>query len=267
MSESPANAAPQQRWRRPVGWLAALAVFVGVGIWFVGAVREAREAPRHTQCRSNIGQLYFALRQYHEVHGSFPPAFITDASGKPMHSWRVLILPYIDQLALYERYRFDEPWNGPNNRELADAGYLHLFQCPSGDHRSGAPTTDFVALVGPGTAFPGTNTTSLSDITDGPENTILLAEIANSNIHWMEPQDLHVNEMSFVVNDRDRPSISGPHSLGPAVVFADRLTGFRLDTSLRPATLRAMSTIGGGERVSKEDYVLPSDGHGARLGE
>jgi hypothetical protein len=266
MSGTSDQSRPASRTVRSAGCAVALAAVIAAGVWLVGKIQEAREAARHTQCRSNIGQLYFALLQYHEIHGTFPPANIADADGRPMHSWRVLILPFIDQVAVYEQYRFDEPWDGPHNSELANRTG-DTFHCPSGPNRGGSPLTDYVVIVGPDTAFPGAASTSLSDITDGPENTVLLAEIAGSNIHWMEPRDLQVAEMSFVVNDRDRPSISGPHSRGPAVVFADRLTAYRLDASLRPATLRAMSTIAGGERVSKEDYVLPSDGHGARLGE
>jgi hypothetical protein len=86
---------------------------------------------------------------------------------------------------------------------------------------------------------------------DGPENTILLAEISNSDIHWMEPRDLRADEMSFTINDPTRPSISSPHSRGPAVVFADSIRAYRIDRSLRPETLKALTTIAGGEPVLK----------------
>jgi hypothetical protein len=177
----------------------------------------------------------------------------------------VLLLPFIDSQHLYEQYRFDEPWNSPNNQQLGREiqSWLH---CPSNDQANRLPVTDYVVVVGKDTLFPGAGTRSLSEITDGAENTILLVEIANSDIHWMEPRDLNVDEMSFAVNDQSRPSISAPHPAGPAVVFADRITSYRLDATIRPETLRALTTIAGGEPVSKEalnrreaDIVSPSN--------
>ena len=119
--------------------------------------------------------------------------------------------------------------------------------------------------MGEDTLFPGASSVTLDDITDGPENTILLVEIADSDIHWMEPRDLDVDTMSFTVNDPLRPSISGPHPNGPAVVFVDRLTAYRIDSSLRPETLRALTTIAGGEPVTKDSLVRSSQWTGRQL--
>ena len=71
-----------------------------------------------------------------------------------MHSWRVLLLPFLEQTPLYEKYRFDEPWNGPNNRKLADA-IIAIYNCPSDDHGgtgNTSPMTNYVAIVGTETA-------------------------------------------------------------------------------------------------------------------
>jgi hypothetical protein len=96
----------------------------------------------------------------------------------------------------------------------------------------------------------------MDDFQDGLEDTILIVEIANSDIHWMEPRDLDFNTMSFTIDDRSRPSISSPHPSGPgAVLFADRLSTDRLHTSLSPASIKAMLTISGGEAFHKEDHL------------
>ena len=71
-----------------------------------------------THCKNNIKQIALALLMYEQAHGSFPPAYTADADGTPLHSWRVLILPYIEQQRLYDQYDFDEPWDGPNNSQL-----------------------------------------------------------------------------------------------------------------------------------------------------
>src|SRR5262245_52541441 len=69
--------------------------------------RTAREAARRMQCGNHLKQIGLALQTYHDVYGSLPPAYIADASGKPLHSWRVLILPFLGERSLYEAYRFD----------------------------------------------------------------------------------------------------------------------------------------------------------------
>lgn len=214
--------------------LAALAIAAAVFLTF--AIRDAREAARQSSCRGRLGRLMMALHNYHDVYGSFPPACIADADGKPMHSWRVLILPFLDEDKIYRRYRFDEPWNSPHNVRLAEESANRQFRCPNRDGGDESPHTDYVAIVGPETAFPGSQSTRLDDIRDGQEDTILLAEIHNSGIQWMEPRDLATDRMSFRVNDQAAPSISSPHPIGPGVVFADRITVYRLDASVRPQT-------------------------------
>ena len=173
------------------------------------------------QCSSCLKQLGLALHNYHDVNGCFPPAYIADEDGRPMHSWRVLILPYIDQAALYGKYRFDEPWDGPNNSKLHDA-VVPGFQCPidAADHEH-ATWTSYVAVVGPHTCWPGTEPVRIAEITDGTSSTLLIAECRNSGIHWMEPRDLHVGQMPLAVNPAGGQGISSPHESGARVLAAD----------------------------------------------
>lgn len=270
MTEPPAvQPAMKPKSSRVAKWMISLIAFtmIGCGVWFVGAVNDAREAARNSQCRGNYGQLCLALHNYHETYKCLPPAYIADANGKPMHSWRVLLLPFLDGQELYKQYDFAEPWDGPNNRKLAEKLNYYTWQCPSGAHFGQSSVTNYVAVVGPQTAFPGDRSVTFDDFLDGLENTILLVEIANSDIHWMEPRDLNFDTMSFVTNDPQRPSISAPHANGPAVVFADRISGYRLDRSLRPETVKAMLTIAGGEPVSKDNLIRQVDGFHWRLAE
>ena len=97
------------RWRRGVGCAIVIVVVVITGTWFVGKVRDAREAARSLQCMSRLNQMHLAFHQYHDTYGCFPPAYVADADGNPMHSWRVLILQFIDSAHLYEKYKFDAP--------------------------------------------------------------------------------------------------------------------------------------------------------------
>ncbi len=193
--------------------VAILVVAAGL-LW--SAIREARDAAIACSSQSRLNQLHLAMCNYHDAYGCFPPAYLVDEDGVPAHSWRVLILPFIEEKERYSQYRFDEPWNGPNNRRLASQ-IPHHFHMPNEPDDS--LDTNIVAIVGPETAFPGSSSVTIADFADGLDNTILLAEITGSGICWMEPRDLQVDQMSFKINDPERPSISSSRRYGPYVIF------------------------------------------------
>ena len=224
--------------------LAALFFF-----WLLPATQAAREAARRSQCVCNFCGIKLALENYHTTYGSLPPAFVVDAQGRPAHSWRVLILPFLSQSALYEAYDFEEPWNGPNNSKLL-AQMPSNYVCPS--HRDAkAGLTNYVLITGPGTAFPGASTVRYDDITDGTANTILAAETISLDIPWTAPVDLDVRTMSFRLNDRSRPSISSKHPGGANVVFGDGSYRFLTDSAVAD-DVKALTTIAGGEKVDPD---------------
>jgi prepilin-type processing-associated H-X9-DG protein len=206
-------------------------------------------ASRNT-CISNLKGIAVALQAYHSDWGCFPPPYLADSKGKPMHSWRVLILPYLDRRDVYQAYRFDEPWDGPTNRKVA-ATLFRCFLCPADGLRMDTvgplPLTNYLAVIGPRTAWPGDKVVSLNDITDGPGNTILVVEVADSGIQWAEPRDLHVLQMPHGIN-RPGQGISCNHGGGAMVAFADGSVKF-LPDSITPAQLDAMLSIAGKEVV------------------
>lgn len=253
-------------------WLVIVMVFVGcdaIGIGmslFLPAVQAAREAARRSQCTSNLQEIGLAMYRYHEKHGSFPPAFLTDADGKPMHSWRVLILPFLGEEQLYSEYRFDEPWNSEHNRALA-ARMPAVYYCPS-DQNGMSLQTSYVMLVEPGTISDGSKSHSVADIRDGLANTILLAEAVDANIAWMEPRDLNAEAVSVAVYGsgeelpRDARSISSRHVQVP-LLFCDGSVRTYDRSLLSEDQLKAMTTIAGGERIpsipkGKADLVTES---------
>ena len=97
---------------------AALLLVILCGLGFGIVIPPLREKRHQVECAANLTKIGLAMHAYHEAYGCFPPAFVADTRGRPMHSWRVLILPFAGERALYEAYRFDEPWDGPNNRHL-----------------------------------------------------------------------------------------------------------------------------------------------------
>lgn len=88
-------------------------------------------------------------------------------------------------------FRFDEPWDSPNNRKLHDLDPNTNWHCPSDPARARSNETQFVAVVGPGTVFPSDGSSRrLADVTDGPGNTLIVVEVVGAGIHWMEPKEL-----------------------------------------------------------------------------
>ncbi len=157
-----------------------------LGLCLVPAVRVARPAAHQMACANNMKQIGLALHNYHEVYRSFPPAITYDATGKPMHSWRVLILPWIEGRQLYDAYSMDEPWDGPNNSKLLSR-IPPVFVCPATSNRSNF-TTKYCVVIGEKTLFPPYGSRSFKDIRDGTSNTIAVVE-QTSGIPWMAPLD------------------------------------------------------------------------------
>lgn len=192
-----------------------------------------------------------AVLNYASAHGTLPPAFVADRDGRPMHSWRVLILPFLNQQALYDAYDFAEPWDGPHNRTLADQVGA-LYRRP--EDPPGSTLTRFVAVVGDETAFPGARAMKLDDVADGTSKTILFVEALGSDIGWMEPRDLDFRTTPMRVN---APGPNGPRigSTYPdvRVAFVDGQV-VRIKQAVTPATLRALLTARGGEAVDPGDW-------------
>lgn len=161
----------------------------------VPAMSPSREAARRMWCSDNLKKIGLALLSYHQQHGSFPPAYLVDADGRPQHSWRVLILPFLNEQQLYDEYEFDEPWDGPNNRRLLDK-MPYVYACPSDDHgrNGGAMRTSYVAVVGPATMWPGRSPVAVNEIKDGAAGTALVIEYSDLSIPWLQPADLEFDQ-------------------------------------------------------------------------
>ena len=187
-----------------------------------------------------------AVANYADAHdGQFPPAYKLGPDGRPWHSWRVLVLPYIEQDNLFRQYRFDEPWNGPNNSRLA-APMPRTFGFT--DTNRSRTTTNYLAVVGPETMWPGKVGRKRGEIKDDPGQTILIAENNGLDVHWMEPRDLAFDTMPFGIDD---PNGVSSWYKQPAVVTADT-TVRRLSKELAPEALRAALTVAGGEKLAQE---------------
>lgn len=230
--------------------VAVVGIFVAL---LLPAVTTPRWAGRRCQCCNNLKQIALAMHNYHDVYKCLPPAYITDEDGKPMHGWRVLLLPFLEQGQLYEQYDFNEPWDGPNNRLLHDT-IVNAYSCPS-DEEKAETITNYVVITGLGTAFAGDQSSTFSDFADGTSNTLLVVETADSDIHWMEPRDLDMASLHLAINPGEGMprGISSKHPGGVQVAMADGSVRF-VSEELAAKTLRRLLTIADGEAVDWDGY-------------
>jgi prepilin-type processing-associated H-X9-DG protein len=168
-----------------------------------------------------------------------------------MHSWRVLILPFLEQQSLSDRYDFDEPWDSPKNRMVTDT-MLNIFQCPSAQ-RTGPTETNYVMIVGPETVGFENSAVGIEDITDGMSSTIMVIETADSGIQWAEPRDLNLDELNLQINDGSGEGIRSRHSGGVNAAFCDGSVHFLYD-SLDAETLRRLINRKDGKPVDYSGF-------------
>lgn len=157
------------------------------------AVQKVHEAAERTQSQNNLKQMVLALHNYNDLNRTLPPAAIGDPNKpveqrRPLLSWRVAILPLIEQQALYTQFKLDEPWDGPNNIRLLPR-MPAIYKLP-GDNNTPPDHTHYQVLVGNGAAFDKTRGHNIpKDFPDGLANTILIVEAANA-VPWTKPQDV-----------------------------------------------------------------------------
>lgn len=257
MSSDPRTDIPRRRfsaWAIRLGTIAATVVvlLVLLGLLLLPGMRKQYDGNRRAIAMNDLRIIGMALYSYQNKYGSYPPAYVADANGKPMHSWRVLVLPFFGEAQytqLYEKYDFGEPWDGPHNRQLAEQTPEFFLFTDSRDKKE----TNFLAVVGRETGWPAPRPMRLERIADMPGNTIQLVEAAHSGIHWMEPRDMTLEQAMQGINTRENgPYMSSVHSKGACALWFDlHVTELRDDT--RPDTLRALLTAAGDEDVKLPD--------------
>jgi prepilin-type processing-associated H-X9-DG protein len=213
------------------------------------AVQSARQAARQTQCRNNLQQIATAIFEYRQRYHTFPPPYLADQNGRPMHSWRVLILPLLGERALYDRYRFDQPWDSPANRAVAET-IPRVYRCPAAPAGCRGETS-YVMIVGPRSFSTVTGPRRLGEFPDGAVSTLMLVETLDSGIDWAEPRDFDVGQMSFEINSPQGGGISSGHPGGAYAAMADGSVPF-LSEWTAAEEVRAMITIDGGEKTGPD---------------
>lgn len=177
---------------------------------------RAREAAHRTSCNNQLKQLALALHTYSLNHQLLPPATMLSESGRPLHSWRALILHSLDAgKFLSSGYTFDEAWDSPTNQQLRRSSPLPIAACPTADtakHLAPGRTT-YVAVVGEHTVLGQTTARRLDLNAPGLQNTIMLIEINAPGVPWWQPQDISFDEAVELLSSEDQ-LWQAPHQEG-----------------------------------------------------
>ncbi|MDB5311870.1 MAG: hypothetical protein JWO38_6072 [Gemmataceae bacterium] len=209
---------------------------IGSFLLLFPAVKKAREAAGRAKDTTNLKQIGLGLHAYQDTNRALPPA-----TGDL--SWRVHILPYIEQNALYNRFDLTQPWDSPPNRNHADVvvpAYQSTLDGPN------ATSTRYRVFVGFGTIFePGQPGMRFSEFKDGVSNTLLAVE-APEAVPWPQPRELPYTPSGPL------PSVGHPDRNTVLVLMADGSVRSVDKKKMDPSLLRAIITPSGGEQVTPD---------------
>jgi uncharacterized protein DUF1559 len=169
----------------------------GVGAVLMVPLAFRGPTAANSSSRNNLKQIMLALHNYHDVNGQFPPAFVTDADGKPLYSWRVLILPYVEEAQLYNRFDKSKAWDDPANFAVSNTP-VTVFRSPL-DNDLAPSGASYFGIIGAHTAFPPDRGARMADITDGTSNTIGIVELHGIEGSWAAPIDPKIESVAMSI--------------------------------------------------------------------
>jgi prepilin-type processing-associated H-X9-DG protein len=205
-------------------------------------VQRVHDAASRAISTNNLKQLALAMHNYHDATGAFPPGAIYSKDGKPQLSWRVLLLPYLDEEGLYKEFKLDEPWDSEHNKKLLEK-MPRVFAANGKPDKKGL--THYQAFTGKGMLFDGVRGSRIANVTDGTSNTLMFVEAAQA-VPWTKPDDLPYDP------DKPLPKLGGLFKGGFNAAFCDGSVRFISET-IAEKTLRALITPNGGE-VIRDDF-------------
>jgi hypothetical protein len=207
-------------------------------------VKAASDHAGRAQKTNNFKRILLGMHNYASAKGSFPPPASRSAEGKPLLSWRVLILPYMEEMELYKQFHLDEPWDSEHNRTLIDkmpAVYRDPVRTVVGGD---AGRTTYLVPTGDKTIFPAAEALQFRQVTDGTSQTIALIDaVPELAVVWTKPDDWEVD-----LKDPLR-GVKRTNGDGFVTGYADGSVRI-LQNDIDPKKLAAMITATGGEAVA-----------------
>jgi prepilin-type processing-associated H-X9-DG protein len=203
------------------------------------AVQAAREAARRMQSSNNLKQIGLAIHNYESAYKRLPKRASKDEDGKPLLSWRVELLPFLEEVALYNEFHRDEPWDSEHNIKLLEK-MPAVFRHPNSQAEQG-----MTVYVGPygGESIWDLETTRFRDVTDGLSNTIMVVEVDDSAaVPWTKPDDFDMSEGNLL-------EVLGLSVGGGNCLFGDGSVQF-ISEVIAEDMFEAMMTRAGGEVIN-----------------
>jgi type II secretory pathway pseudopilin PulG len=214
---------------------------MGVGVaLLLPAVQAAREAARRSQSMNNLKIIGLAMHNYADAMQHLPARANVDKNGKPLLSWRVHLLPYLEEAALYQQFHLDEPWDSEHNKKLI-AKMPAIYRQPNGNAEDFK--TCYLVPVAKGTMFESFKPVRFAQITDGTSNTIMAMEASlDSSVIWTKPEDIEIDMKAPL------DGLLGLRPGGFQALFADGSVRF-ISQTIDLEALRGLFTMSGGEVI------------------
>ena len=234
-----------RNWTRLIVATSALAIFPANATFGQDKKDDPTEririAAARTKSANNLKQIALAFHNHADATGALPRD-ITDKNGKPLLSWRVAILPYIEQDPLYKQFKLDEAWDSDNNKKLLDK-MPTTYAPPLGKFEKGQ--TLYQSFSGPG-ALMGGKPVKFQNILDGTSNTFMVIE-AGDAVAWTKPADVAFDAK------KPLPKLGGIFDGAFNVAMCDGSVRF-IAKGVNAENLKKYITIAGGEVSADGDF-------------
>jgi hypothetical protein len=198
---------------------------------------KVETAAQRTRSVNNLKMIGLAMHMYHDKHGEFPTAAICDANGKPLLSWRVALLPFLDEEKLYNEFKLNEPWDSEHNKKLLER--MPKLLGPVRGKTDNPYDTFYRVFQGGGAIFDLKTAVSLAKVTDGTSNTIMAVE-AGEAVPWTKPDELVFDP------SKPLPKLGGLFDVGFNALITDGSVRM-ISRKVSEKTLKALITRAGGE--------------------
>ncbi|WP_158265568.1 DUF1559 domain-containing protein [Blastopirellula marina] len=197
----PPERPPARNYDTPIMVVVGILAFFGIAFVLLPGTGHPRSVSYRMQSTNNLKQIGLALHNYHDMYGELPPAYIVDENGRPLTSWRVLLLPLLEQKALYDQFDLDAPWDSPTNLPLVQQ-MPQIYTSPYfyGTQSQGrTPYLGIVDAIDGGTILrPGKGRT-MKEVADGPSNTAMVIDDPGRMVIWTKPDDIDPLELLTMV--------------------------------------------------------------------
>ena len=204
------------------------------------AITTTREIVRVEAARNQMKQIGLAMHNYHSTYGQLPPAFTTDPRGEPTNSWRLMLMPFLDEPMRLEQWHLQQPWDSEVNAGLGTPA-PGVYTSPLVQNPPTPTETHIFAVRHPDSVMPGADGLNWADISDRLPDTILAAYLPEHTTHWAAPVDISLERLQDELANatQDSPII---------LLFADGSVRL-IDEPLQPELVESLVTRSGHETI------------------